>query len=82
MGRDEMYANAGFVCQKHLEVARWVCHMPWLQPVKPHFTSNGAVYTFAGMMLPAHVSPFPPRSQISLAASASASMKSKHLDEK
>lgn len=77
----EMYANGGLVCQKHLEVARRVCHTPWLQPVRPHFTSNGAVYSFAGIMLCAHVSPFAQRSQISLAASASASTKPKHLEE-
>lgn len=82
MCREEMYANGGLVCQKHLEVARRVCHTPWLQPVRPHFTSSGAMFSFAGMMLRAHVSPFAQRSQISLADSASASMKPKHLDEK
>lgn len=82
MCRDEVYANGGLTCQKHLEVDRQVCHTPWLQLARPHFTYNSAVYSFAGIMLCAHVSPFAQRSQISLADSASASTKPKHLDER
>lgn len=82
MCHDEVYANGGLICQKHLEVDRQVCHMLWLQRVRPHFTYNSAVYSFAGIMLCAHVSPFAQRSQISLADSASAYMKPEHLDEK
>lgn len=82
MCHDKMYANGGLVCQKHLEVDRQECHMPWLQLGRPHFTYNGTVYSFAGIMLRAHVSPFAQRSQISVADSASASTKPKHLDEK
>lgn len=77
-----MYANGGLVCQKHLEVDWWVCHTPWLQLVRPHFTDSGPVYSFARIMLCAHVSPFIQRSCISLADSAGASAKPKHLDEK
>lgn len=40
MCHDEMYANGGLVCQKHLEVDLQVCHTPWLQPVRPHFTTT------------------------------------------
>ena len=77
-----MHANAGLVCQKQLEVHWRVCHTPWLQPVRPHFTDNGPVDSFASIMLCCHVSSFIQRSCISLADSAGASTKPKHLDEK
>lgn len=51
MCHDEMYANGGLVCQKHLEVDWRVCHTPWLQPLRPHFTYHGTVYSFASIML-------------------------------
>lgn len=82
MCHEATYANGGLVCQKHLEVDWWVCRMPWMQLVRPHFTDNGPVYSFARIMLCAHVSPFIQRSSISLADSAGASAKPKHLDEK
>lgn len=53
-----------------------------LQPVRPHFTDDRAMCSFAGRMLCAWVPPFTRRSQISLADSTSASVKPKHLDEK
>lgn len=82
MERAETHANEGLICQKHLKVDGRLCQTPWVQPARPHFEYDGVMYSFAGIMFCARVSPFTQGSQISLADPGSASVKPKHLDKK
>lgn len=54
----ETHANEGLICQKYLKVDGRLCQMLWAQPARPHFKYDGVIYSFAGMMFCARVSPF------------------------